>query len=76
MVGPDTARVIMDILFNLYKKGGNRDDARKLLGIAKWVYEAAENLPPERLRSVTTLEEFVGVLSEFRENSEFRPKGR
>jgi hypothetical protein len=76
-VGPDTAGVIINILSDLYKKEGNRDDARKLLGIAKWVYEAAESLPPERLKSVRTLEEFVRVLSEFHKGySEFRPKGR
>jgi hypothetical protein len=64
LIKPDTEKAIVNVLFELYKRGGNRDDARKLLGIAKWIYKAAENLPPERLR-VKTLEEFIRILSEF-----------
>jgi len=38
--GRYTARLINEALTELYARGMGRDQARQLLGLAKWVYEA------------------------------------
>ena len=40
--GRQTAHLINEALSEVYKRNGNREDARKLLGVAKWVYESLE----------------------------------
>ena len=40
--GRQTARLINEALNEVYERKGNREDARKLLGVAKWVYESLE----------------------------------
>jgi len=47
--GRQTARLINEALNEVYERKGNREDARKLLGVAKWVYESLER---RRLPSV------------------------
>jgi hypothetical protein len=63
LLGIGTAERVRNALRELYEGGGTREDARKVLGIAKWVHEAAERLPRERLREVKSLKEFVDLLS-------------
>ena len=40
--GRQTAHLINEALGEVYKRNGNREDARKLLDVAKWVYESLE----------------------------------
>jgi serine phosphatase RsbU (regulator of sigma subunit) len=63
LLGSRTAEQVCNALRELYQKGGTREDARKVLGIAKWVHEAAKRLPQGRLREVKSLKEFVDLLS-------------
>jgi len=64
LVGNQTTTKVIDALGELYKIGGNREDARKMFGVAKWVYEASKE-KKELLRKmeVRSIEEFVGLLS-------------
>lgn len=38
--GRNTARLVSRAMLELYEMGAGKDDARKTLGFAKWVYEA------------------------------------
>jgi hypothetical protein len=44
--GRATARLISQALLELYEKGAGKEEARKMLGFAKWVFEA--RIPPPR----------------------------
>lgn len=48
-VGRATARLISQALLELYEKGAGKEEARKMLGFAKWVFEA-RILPPRGVR--------------------------
>ena len=41
--GARTARLLNTALSEIHKRGGGREEARRLLGIAKWVFETVEN---------------------------------
>lgn len=41
--GRETAKLISNVLNQIYKSNKSREDARKVLGLAKWVFEALEN---------------------------------
>ena len=45
-VGRVTARLVSQALLELYEKGAGKEEARKMLGFAKWVFEA--RIPPPR----------------------------
>ncbi|MGQ9690649.1 MAG: hypothetical protein ACUVQY_05210, partial [Thermoproteota archaeon] len=36
----ETAKLVGDALNQIYKSSGRKEDARKLLGLTKWVFEA------------------------------------
>ena len=59
--GRNMARLVSQALLELYEKGGGKEEARKMLGFAKWVYEA--NIPfrgrPEQLTLKQLLEQLV-----------------
>jgi hypothetical protein len=38
--GRTMARLVLQAMLDLYEKGGGKEEARKALGFAKWVYEA------------------------------------
>jgi hypothetical protein len=62
----ETAKVITNALIWLHEQGGNRETARKMLGFAKWIYEALRYIPPEKRAQfvrVKTLDEFLKLLS-------------
>ena len=42
--GRRMARLVNEALSEIYKEGGGREEARKLLGLAKWVFEAIERV--------------------------------
>ncbi|MCS7132734.1 MAG: hypothetical protein NZ918_03310 [Aigarchaeota archaeon] len=58
--GHNTARLINDAMTKLFTSGLEKEHARQLLGIAKWVYEAAErrrlNLRVEDIPKLTLKE--------------------
>jgi hypothetical protein len=55
-----TGRVVANALLDLYSKGGTKDDARKMLVIAKWVFEASEYFKAGRVDYNTiTLEDYL-----------------
>ena len=45
--GREMARLVTQAMLDLHEKGGGKEEARKLLGFAKWIYEA---LPPRPIR--------------------------
>jgi hypothetical protein len=51
LLGNSTATKVIEVLQELYKRG-NREDARKMFGVAKWVYEASEDKKKELLRDI------------------------
>ena len=53
--GRQTARLINEALNEVYERKGNREDARKLLGVAKWVYESLERQRLPRVGNVRDL---------------------
>ncbi|MEM4455081.1 MAG: hypothetical protein QXT28_10245 [Thermofilaceae archaeon] len=61
--GRTMARIINQAMLDLYEKNANKEDARKMLGFAKWVYEAMSS-PPRGLRpEQVTLEELLKRLA-------------
>lgn len=62
VLGKETSRLVAEAMMELYKMGEDRVKARVLLGLAKWVYEASETLPRERLL-VRDFNEFLDLLS-------------
>ena len=62
-VGRTTARLISQALLELYEKGAGKEEARKMLGFAKWVFEA-RILPPRGVRpEQLTLESLLKQLA-------------
>lgn len=54
--GRETAKLINASLAELHRAGGRKEDARRLLGLAKWVYEAVEPIRlPLRREEIRTL---------------------
>lgn len=55
--GRNTAKLINESLSRLYASGKDRNHARQLLGLAKWVYEAIEGkrlpIDPRDIRNLT-----------------------
>jgi hypothetical protein len=39
--GQTMARLVVQAMLDLYEKRGGKEEARKMLGFAKWVYEAS-----------------------------------
>ena len=61
--GRTTARLANQALLELYEKGGGKEEARKLLGFAKWVYEARISVRggrPEQLTLDSLLKQLAG----------------
>jgi len=56
----DTARAVLTALHELYNKGGGKEDARVLLSLSKWVYEAVSNIRVNR--PVSNFDELIKVL--------------
>ena len=64
LIGRKTADHISFVMKTLYEKNRTREEARKILGMAKWVYEIMEERPeifeePKKL----TLEDFIKKIS-------------
>jgi hypothetical protein len=54
-VGRTTANLVSQALVDLYERGAGKDHARKMLGFAKWIYEA--NIPyRDRIEQLTLLQ--------------------
>jgi len=47
LLGYGVARLVAQAMLELYEKGGDKEVARRLLGFAKWVFEA---LPPRPIK--------------------------
>lgn len=49
-IGRETAKLISEALRTLYNSGRGKEEARKLIGLARWVFEASKNkyLPIKR----------------------------
>jgi len=62
-IGRTTARLANQALLDLYEKGGDKDEARKMLGFAKWVYEALAGFRPRTRPEQLTLEELLKQLA-------------
>jgi hypothetical protein len=66
LLGNQTTAEVINALRELHKRG-NREDARKMFGVAKWVYEASEEKKREILREILLKEyeasEFKKVVS-------------
>ncbi|MCS7098591.1 MAG: hypothetical protein NZ922_06405 [Candidatus Methanomethyliaceae archaeon] len=59
-----TADIISDILNELYRNGYGREEARKILGLAKWTFESIENKEVKvnvDIKKLTS-EEFLKIL--------------
>jgi hypothetical protein len=63
-VGRATARLVSQALLDLYEKGAGKEEARKMLGFAKWVFEARISPPrgvrPEQLTLESLLRQPAG----------------
>jgi hypothetical protein len=55
------ARIVAESMDRLYQLGGSREDARKLLGLAKWVYESIANIRVPQ-QGVKDFNEYVSLL--------------
>jgi len=61
--GRNTARLVNEAMSWLSSKGGDREQARMLLGFAKWIFECIEHIRLPRIEiSRLTLEEFLKTL--------------
>jgi len=60
--GRTTARLVSQALLELYEKGYRKEEARKMLGFAKWVYEAVPGFRgrPEQLTLESLLRQLAG----------------
>lgn len=60
--GRTTARLASQALCELYKMGGGKEEARRMLGVAKWVYEAVQRFrgDPSRLSLENLLSQLAG----------------
>jgi len=65
--GYNTARIVDELMDKLYKSGEEKEKAKFVLGLAKWIYEIADNykLPkivPEINVNTLTFEKFLEIL--------------
>ncbi|ABL78684.1 hypothetical protein [Thermofilum pendens] len=60
--GRSTARLVTQALLDVYEKGGGKEEARKLLGFAKWVYEATAGSRPHVRPEQVTLESLLKAM--------------
>ena len=60
--GRTVARLVNQALLELYEKGYGKEEARKMLGFAKWVYEAISGFKgrPEQLTLENLLKQLTG----------------
>ncbi len=66
--GHNAAHLINEALNEIYNRGGGRDEGRRLLGIAKWVYETVKD---EKIRlpvdiNDLTFEKYLEILRSMR----------
>ncbi len=65
LISPSTADLVFSAMNELSKKSANREQARKMLGFAKWVYEISNNIKKEALKSlkgIKSLKDFIEFL--------------
>ena len=61
--GYSTARIVNELMDQMYKGGEGKEKARFALGLAKWIYEITENYRLPRIDVNTlTFEKFLEVL--------------
>jgi len=61
--GHNTARIVNELMDRMYKGGEGKEKARFALGLAKWIYEIAENYRLPRIDIDTlTFEKFLEAL--------------
>jgi len=60
--GRTAARLVNQALLDLYEKGYGKEEARKMLGFAKWVYEAVSGFRgrPEQVTLESLLKQLAG----------------
>jgi hypothetical protein len=61
--GQGMARFVAQAMLDVYEKGGGKEEARKVLGFAKWVYEAISGDfkgKPEQLTLIELLKQIAG----------------
>ncbi|MEM1913735.1 MAG: hypothetical protein QW067_11400 [Thermofilaceae archaeon] len=61
--GRTMARIVNQAMLDLYEKNAGKEHARKMLGFAKWVYEAIDKLPGDLRPERVTLEELLRRLA-------------
>ncbi|MEM3944704.1 MAG: hypothetical protein QXJ21_09795 [Thermofilum sp.] len=61
--GRMTARIVNKAMLDLYEKNFGKEHARKMLGFAKWVYEALSSPVRELRPDQATLEELLRRLA-------------
>jgi len=61
--GYNTARIINELMDQMYRSGEGKEKARFVLGLAKWIYEIAEEYRLPRIDINTlTFERFLEIL--------------
>jgi len=61
--GYNTARIINELMDQMYRSGEGKEKARFVLGLAKWIYEIAEEYRLPRIDINTlTFEKFLEIL--------------
>jgi hypothetical protein len=65
--GYNTARIVNELMDKLYRSGESKEKARFVLGLAKWIYEIADNyklpkISPEINVNTLTFEKFLEIL--------------
>lgn len=55
--GQRTANIIGEAMEKLYENNCGKEQARKMLGLAKWVYESFENKPD--VKPVSSFKEYI-----------------
>lgn len=64
--GHATAKLINEAMNRLYNSGCSRENARKLLGFAKWIFEIVEKVKKEQLPRINvktlTFRQFLEIL--------------
>jgi len=61
--GQAMARLVVQAMLDLYERGGSKEEARRALGFAKWVYEASPRGlrgRPEQLTLTDILKQIAG----------------
>lgn len=61
-IGRTMARLVNQALLEIYERGGGKEEARKMLGFAKWVYEAIIGFRgrPDQLTLESLLKQLAG----------------